>query len=243
MGAAVTRGWLAGCALAVCAVFAACSVPGLDLSTKSCPCSDGYTCVANRCVATGDGAVAASCLGGTPGALLYSDDFDGATIDAGWTTSASWAQLGGELVQSDAADQLAVAYTTHVTTSSYRVTVVIATAGGTGAGIAVRLPIGTRTQYDCVWQPGSPGMLLWQATNNGGQATTLATPVAVDNGGQTTATMEVTAIGSELRCCLDQVPGAVAAVSNPTPNYASGQPGMMTNRMRASFDHFAAYAN
>jgi hypothetical protein len=228
---------------AACVAVAACSVPALDASNKACPCMTGYTCVVDRCLPVGDGGVLPSCLGSEPGTLLYADEFDGASLDPGWTTTTSWAQLGGELVQSDAADQLAVAYTTKVGVASYRVAVAISTAGGTGAGIAVRVPVGLRTQYDCVWQPGSPGTLLWQSTNNGGQASTLGAPVPANDGGQTTATMEVTAIGSELRCCLDEFPGASVSVSNPTPSYPTGQPGVMTNRMRASFDRFAVYTN
>ena len=234
--------------LALALALAACSVPDVDLANKTCPCETGYTCIANHCVSSGgsgDGPMSASCLGTNPGALIYGDNFDGATLDTGWQTTTMWAQSGGKLTQNDVNDQLAFAYTTRVTQSDYRVVVQMSgTTGGLGLGIAVRVMPGTKTQYDCLWEPGTTGALLLQWTNNGGQPTTLKSQVGIPSGGATeTVTMEVGMIGSDLRCCLDNVAGATIEVMNPSPAYPTGQPGLVTDRMIGSFDNFEVYSN
>ena len=234
---------------ALLAFAAACSVPALDLANKQCPCADGYTCddSSNTCVPRGSdsGDAGTSCIGSVPGMQLYSDDFSAATIDSRWVTSAMWSQTGGALVQSDPNDQLAVAYTTAVTTSSYRVVAnLTGTAGGTGLGIAVRVSETGKTQYDCLWEPGTTtGVLILQSTNNGGQGSTITSQVGLPSGGAAaTVTMEMLANGG-LQCCLDGVPGATVEISSPTPSYPTGQPGLVTDRMQASFRDFAVYAN
>jgi hypothetical protein len=202
--------------------------------------------MADHCVKNqgGDGG-SAFCLGSAPGAMLYGDNFDGATLDSGWITTSVWAQTGGQLVQSDPNDQLAFAYTTHISQGNYRVVAQMSgTAGGTGMGIVARNTAGMKTMYNCLWEPGTTGALVVQATNNGGVATTLGSQVGIPSGGATeTVTMELLATGNELRCCLDNIAGAIVSVSNPTPSYATGQPGLVTNRMEARFDNFAVYAN
>jgi hypothetical protein len=224
------------------AALAACSVPDLDLTKKGCPCTSGYVCVANTCQRTTADGGPTSCLGSAPGALLYADTFDATTIDPGWMTSSMWSQSGGQLTQSDVNDQLAVASTSHVTTPSYRVVAQMsATAGGLAMGISVRSVGGGRQQYDCLWEPGATGVLLWQSTNAGGQPSTLMTQIGLPS--SSSVTMEVTAIGTELRCCIDDIAGATLDVSNPSPSYPTGEPGLMTDRMRASFDNFAVYSN
>jgi hypothetical protein len=222
--------------------LAGCSVPDLDLSTKGCPCSSGYVCVANTCQrSTGDGG-ATSCLGSAPGASLYADNFDAPTIDPGWTTTAMWSQGGGQLTQNDPSDQLAFASTSNVTTTSYRVVAqMTAPSGGLAMGIAVRMNPGGKQQYDCLWEPGITAVLLWQSTNAGGQPSTLMTQVGLPS--STSVTMEVTAIGTDLRCCIDNIAGATLDVSDPSPSYTTGEPGLVTDHMRASFDNFAVYAN
>ncbi|HEY1553768.1 MAG TPA: hypothetical protein VGF94_02985 [Kofleriaceae bacterium] len=233
-------------AVAVIALAGACSVPALDVTHKQCPCTTGYVCddATNTCVSALGDAGPSSCLGSEPGALIFSDDFEAATLDASWVTSAGWAQTGGALVQSDANDQLAVAYTTATTTSSYRIVATMSgTAGGTGLGIAVRVSETSREQYDCLWEPGATGVLVLQSTNNGGAGSTITQQVGLPSGAATDSiTMEMLANGG-LQCCLDGVPGATAAISSPTPLYAGGQPGLVTDRMPATFTSVTAFAN
>lgn len=233
------------------ALVAACSVPSVDLSDKACPCVSGYVCdvLAMKCRRAGDAGGSTSCLGSDPGASLYTDGFDAATLDTGWVITSMWAQSSGQLVQSDTNDQLAFAYTTRVTQADYRVIAHgTGTAGGTGMGITVRAASGTKAQYDCLWEPGASagtdGVLLWQVTNNGGAATTLQSKVGVPSGGaDARVTMEASAAGGQLSCCLDGVEGASVQVTNPAPLYQTGQPGLVTDRMRASFDDFGVFAN
>lgn len=220
-----------------------CSVPDVDLTMKSCPCETGYACVANRCERTSgsDGGPIVSCLGSEPTDQIYADNFDAATIDAGWVTSTMWAQTGGELVQSDTNDQLAIAYTTHVTANDYRVIATMtANAGGMAMGISVRQASGKQL-YDCLWEPGGTAALLVQWTNNGGAATTLMSKVGLPT--SPTVTMEFSAFGTQLHCCIDNIGTADVMVSNPSPSYTTGQPGLVTDRMHASFDNFAVYSN
>jgi hypothetical protein len=227
-------------------VVTACSVPDVNLANKLCPCIAGYACVANHCVKNNPGSDAGnpSCLGSDPGTILYTDNFDGAVIDSGWITTTMWAQTGGQLVQSDGNDQLAFAYTTRVSQANYRVVAQMAgTAGGTGMGLVARNTAGMKTMYNCLWEPGTTGALVLESTNNGGVAMTLASQVGIPSGGATeTVTMELLAVGTELRCCLDNIAGAMVSVSNPTPSFSTGQPGVITNRMEAQFDNFAVYA-
>ena len=240
MAAAVIR-------VVLLALVAACSVPSVDLSNKTCPCVPGYVCdvLAMKCRLASDAGGSTSCLGSDPGAPLYTDSFDAATLDSGWLTTTAWAPSAGELVQSDANDQLAFAYTTRVTQSDYRViTHVSGTAGGLGMGIALRVGAGTKAQYDCVWEPGTTGVLLLQATNNGGVATTLDSKVGLPMSDPTAkVTMEASAISGQLRCCIDEIAGASVQVASPSPAYLTGQPGLVTVRMHASYDDFGAFAN
>lgn len=226
----------------------ACSVPSLDLSGKACPCAPSYVCdsFTMTCRLAADAGGSTSCLGSDPGTALYSDQFEGASIDPGWVTTTMWSQGSGVLEQTDVNDQLAFAYTTHVTAADYRVTAQLTgTAGGTGMGVVLRAQLSTKAQYDCVWEAGgTAGALLLQVTNNGGAPTTLASQVVGNSGGAAApVVMEAFAQGGELRCCLDGLSDAKVSATAPAPVYSSGQPGLVTDRMRGTFDDFSVTAN
>ena len=235
---------------ALLVLLAACSVPAVNLDGKQCPCAAGYTCQTstNTCKALVDAkrddtGGSNSCLGSAPGASLYSDSFDGAMTFT--TLSGTWSQSGGQLVQTDTTGGLAVAYTTNSATNVGTYRVVAAMTGmtpGTAMGIAVRITAGMRQQYDCLWEPGTTGTLLWQSVNNGGNATTLGTPtVGVPT--SLAVTMEVLATPTMIKCCIDNLSGAVNTVNNPSPTLSSGVPGLATLDMHAAFDGFDVYAN
>lgn len=233
----------------VVVALAACSVPDLALEGKACPCTSDYTCgVDMRCHSKIDGGTkdgsgsATSCLGSAPGAVLLADSFDGAMTFT--PSGGTWTQSGGALQQTNAASGLAFAYSTNpaVDVSTYRVvSTMTGTSPGTAMGISVRIASGQKTRYDCIWEPGASGTLLWQSVNNGGNATTMGNPVTTTSSLQ--VTMEVLAAGTSLKCCIDNIASASVTVTNPSPSYPSGAPGVVVNDMKASFADFTVYAN
>lgn len=229
-------------ALALIAL-AACSVPDLSLEGKKCPCVSGYSCGGDGlCHAQGDGGVkdvtmTTSCLGSAPGMSLYSGF---ATTFA--TTGGTWTQ-GTNLQQTDAASGLAFAYINNASLAlaTYRIVAhAVGTTPGTAMGISLR--ISGKPQYDCLWEPGTAGTLIWQYVNNGGQAANLANPLTALPT-STEITMEVLATPTMLECCIDNIAAAKQTVTNPTPNYAMGLPGVAVVDMKATFDQFEVFAN
>jgi hypothetical protein len=224
--------------------LAACSVPEVSLEGKKCPCAGAYSCGSdNLCHAKSDGGVKddvlppTSCLGSAPGASLYSG-FASTFLTMGGT----WTQ-GASLQQTDAASGLAFAYINNASldVATYRiVTHVTGTAGGTAMGISLRIT--GKPQYDCLWEPGTAGTLLWQSVNNGGNAANLATPLtALPTSSE--VTMEVLATPTMLVCCIDNIAAAKQTVTNPSPSYPMGLPGVAVVDMKATFDQFEVFAN
>ncbi len=231
---------------------AGCSVPAVSLDGKDCEmgkCAAGYTCntTTNKCLLVIDApqhdAPNASCLGSAPGMSIFSDPFDGALDFT--TVGGTWSQAGGQLSQTDPASGLAFAYTMNAATNVATYRVVSTMTGmtpGTAMGIAIRIIGGNKARYDCLWEPGTTGTLLWQAVNNGGNATTLGTPT-IGLPSSLTVTMEVLATPSYIKCCLDNITGALNTVTGPTPSYTAGVPGVVVDSMHASFDNVDVYAN
>ena len=119
----------------VLACLAACSIPGVTLEGKQCPCADGYTCniATNTCQVTGDAQFGSSCLG-AEGAPLFAVNFDDMlqlTPGAG-----TWTASGGQAQQTDAASAFAFAYATSAVPSDYRVAAMIAPGSG-AAGVTL----------------------------------------------------------------------------------------------------------
>jgi hypothetical protein len=232
-------------ALALVAV-AACSVPDAALEGKACPCASGYACGADmKCHSSQpmpdgkqvDTPATASCLGTAPGAMIASG-FSGFQTDGG-----TWA-TGAQLQQTNAASGLAFAFTTNsaANTANYRVVATMTgTTPGTSMGIAIRITSGMKTQYDCLWDPGTAGTLLLQQVNNGGQPSTLATAPPVTTNLQ--VTMELLATGSSFKCCIDGIAGATVTGSDANNSYASGFPGVVVVDMHATFTAFTVYTN
>lgn len=233
------------------ACAAACSVPAVALDGKDCEngqCAAGYTCnvATNKChlvidAAMGDTAPGTSCLGAQAGNPLYSDNFDTGALN--WTTTPMWAQTGGVLVQSDPNDM--DAYAIAPTAAATRVTAdMTGTAGGMGMGIVVRAQAAQPKQhYECIWEPGTPGVLLLRMTNNGGSpSTTLAQMTFTSIGATTKYTMELSVDAMQnLHCCLDGLSGVTLSARDTTNAYTTGAPGLATLQMHASFDNFAVY--
>ena len=217
--------------------LAACSVPGLQLDGKQCPCGTGYTCntATNTCHPT-DGAVDApppgsSCLG-AEAARLFTLDFN-STLQL-MPGAGTWTATGGQAKQTDPAATLAFAYSTSATPSDYRVAATLIPGSGTGLGVAFRVALGQKTMYYCEWRPGAAQLVLaW--TNNGGNPTEITSVTATGGSATAPVTIHAEAKGTTLSCCLDELPSAKLLNVTDT-HYANGQPGLMTNTATASFD-------
>jgi hypothetical protein len=230
--------------LALIALAAGCSIPPLSLADKSCPCASGYTCSdAGICVPNGssgsDGPASLSCLGTDPQAApLISDPFEGTMLNLA-IGAGTWADTGGQAVQSDAAANLAFAYASSTELAAQRVTVELHPQGsGGGLGIAFRVGLGQKTQYDCVWDPANH-LLRLQQTNNGGQPAPLATQPVPDADPASTPLMEVLAQSSTLTCCLRNVAGSKFTATSTM--YPMGYGGLVTVDQAAAFDNLSIY--
>ena len=218
--------------------LAACSVPDLDVAQKSCPCATGYTCVSNKCIQTAGDGGAGSCLGTVAGTELTSGQF------ASWTNvSGAWGSSGSAFVQTNATDNLALAYTSASgldTRMTYRVVATMTMNGaGMGAGIAVR--VGGNKLYACLWEPGQSSALALDYSSNGNTLTPFTSaPLGNFDPAQMT-TMEFLADGTSLHCCIDGLSAANVSVLGPTPLYAMGFAGLVTNQRAATFQAFTAY--
>ncbi len=237
--------------LLVLVVVVGCSVPDVSLEGKMCPCVTGYSCGSDGFChggsgGSGDGGGTGGCLGTLAGGPLYTADFSGTTVVFA-TDGGMWMQ-GGQLSQS-ATNVLTWAYPTTpgtLDTTNYRVVskMMPVTPGATaaGLGIAVHIANGAKTQYDCMWEPGGTnGALIWQYLNPGGNPTTIGTPVV--GALSSTITMRVLITnGTTYKCCIDEN-SAMNEMSNPSPAYASGLPGVATSNMHAVFQTFYVTQN
>jgi hypothetical protein len=216
--------------------LAACSIPGVTLEGKQCPCADGYTCniATNTCQVTGDAQFGSSCLG-AEGAPLFAVNFDDTlqlTPGAG-----TWSASGGQAQQTDGAAAFAFAYSTSAVPSDYRVAAMVTPASG-AAGVALRATLGGKTMYFCDWRPDT-GTLELGFTNNGGQPGAIMSKTATPSTGPVTIHAE--ARGANLSCCLDEIPDA-KLLTIPDARYANGQPGLSTETGTATFDTFVVSA-
>ena len=215
----------------------ACSVPGVTLEGKQCPCADGYTCniATNTCQVTGDAQFGSSCLG-AEGAPLFAVNFDGDMLPLTQGLG-TWTASGGQAQQTDAAAAFAFAYSTSAVPSDYRVAATVTPASG-AAGIALRTTLGAKTMYFCDWRADTATLELG-FTNNGGQPSAIMSMTATPSTGPVTIHAE--ARGANLACCIDEVPAAKLLMI-PDSRYANGQPGLVTETGTATFDGFVVSA-
>jgi hypothetical protein len=224
----------------VALVLAACSVPGVTLEGKQCPCTDGFTCntATNTCHANDasiDVPPGSSCLG-AEAARLFSVDFNDNTLHL-TPGLGTWTASGGQAQQTDAATAFAFAYSTSAVPSDYRVAATVIPASG-AAGVVFRNALGSKTMYYCDWNAGT-GKLVLGYTNNGGNPTQITSVTATPSSGPVTIHAE--AKGTNLSCCLDEVPAAKLLMV-PDTRYPNGQPGLSTEAGSAAFDDLVVSA-
>jgi hypothetical protein len=243
------------------AAVAACSVPGLELEGKQCPCADGYTCdtATNTCHAMlggdgpnidadGDGPMPdsspGSCIGGTTGALLYGTAFTQGNLQ--WTEPlGDWSVVGGEAHQNDAAIALGYAFPDQTATeTNYRLTAKLRQLSGSGTdavGLLLRAQTTNDGNYACDWQP-STGRFAISVVSTAGAPTELS-GIVVDTAAipgylpTDAQIMDGRANGSMIECCIRGMPTAHLMITDTT--YATGGPGFRTASMSAAYDDLA----
>jgi hypothetical protein len=245
-------------ALVVFAALAggACSVPGLSLEGKQCPCSDGYVCdeLTNRCLATNDGGgiidspAATQCLpspGGETEVYRYTGTFD-------WLHEhTSWTAMAGEIRQTSSSAQNSYTYKTSaelIAAPNIRVisTMRETTAGnGTPAfGIVLRAQLSSqdKSRYTCNWVPKDRQLRI-EVQSGGGSPTLLgAAAVTPATALPASLTMEAAIDGSTLACCIRELPAArLTGIQDPAMVVATGYPGVSTHRMAAAFGSFVVF--
>lgn len=233
------------------ALVTGCSVPGLSLDGKQCPCVEaGYVCdtLTNRCLATDDGGgiidspAATACLPSAAETELYryAGTFDWQHADPSWTG-------GPEITQTSANAQDSYTYKTssdltaaadyHVISSMRQVET---GTGSPGLGIVLRAQLSAqdKSRYVCSWL-GKTRELRIEAMQ-GGAATPLGSAmIAAETPIPTTFTMEASITGSTLACCIREIAGAqIASAPDPAMTVTTGYPGVQTDRMRAAFGSF-----
>lgn len=236
---------------AVTALGAACSVPPVSLDGKDCPCTDGYVCdtLTNRCLLTNDGGTIID----TPAATQCLPNLGAETEVYRYTGTLDWIEQGGtwdgtptEIRQTDQMAS-AYAYRTSVNLNLANVHVLASmreTAQGNGGtpalGIALRTSLDGSSRYRCVYLSGQRQLAI--QLSDGGGDTTIGTPASIPIG--TTVppsfTMEASAIGSSLSCCIREV--EQARVANVTDTARTmGYPGLETVRKAAVFGSFVVF--
>ena len=225
----------------ICAL-AACSVPGVSLEGKQCPCADGYVCdtPTNRCFpSNGDGGIidslaTTSCLGGSTTEIYrYAGTFD--WIDPGGTWTG-----GAEIKQTSAQVNNSYTFKTNAELSAvkdYRVIAAmrpIREGNAPAYGIVLRAQLSTqdKSHYSCSFLPKTKQLLL---ESSGAVIGMVTIP---DASTTMPLTMEARVVGSTLACCLREYPAAkLTGIMNT--DVAAGYPGLETNRMEAAFGSFA----
>ena len=222
--------------------LAACTVAGVSLDGKECPCATGYTCqpATNTCIAD-RGDASASCLPTAPGTLLYAselDDLDGWDVGGG-----TWTAMGGNAMQTDPMAKLAFVYPHGVSAADYRIVSSFAAQdGGDSSALELAARVGDggpNHQYHCNWDAFGGGfqiMYTIDASTNGVIVSTQLDPPADP---RAPVTMELDVRGDALACCLREIPGAT--LTGTDTRFASGRPGLKTYEMTGAYDYFHVF--
>jgi hypothetical protein len=187
-----------------------------------------------------DAMPGATCLGAAGSELLFDDLPD----LIGWTTSGgTWAAVASEAVQSNATTQLAYAFPAGTSSfADYRVTTEVRKILGTGSiQASLRIQPSNDGQYQCAWNPNTGAMAIqWQRTNGnfGGTLTSMTVDTSGIPGYDPLApvTIEMQAVGTQLSCCVREVPAAMLSIADN--RYDSGSPGIKTSAASAAFGTF-----
>jgi hypothetical protein len=231
----------------VLAVTGGCSVPALSLDGKECPCTDGYLCdtLTNRCLRTNDGGTiidtpaATNCTASLANELelyRYTGTYD--WIDRG----GSWSGTATEIRQTDKmANAFSYRSAANLNVTNVRVISSMRETdegnGGTPSlGITLRTTLDGTTRYRCMWTSGTRQLSILR------DDTTLGAPVTIPAGTMlpATFTMEATAIGSTLGCCIRELPTARLSGVIDTA-IANGFAGLEAQRKAVAYGSFVVF--
>jgi hypothetical protein len=243
----------------VAVALAGCRVAALDYEGKDCPCPDGYQCDLDSQTCTREGPsdsgtgpsdgsdgslVSDSCLMTTRSHLIYSSvgfpDFPQA-----WTNAAgNWSKTGAMVTQTNSANSLA--YIAHMVTTlggvaNYRVVATMSYVGSVQAGsvgIGLRVSSGLQpTMYTCTLDPVAGAFDLIVTQNQ--VDTPLQREFVVTSDPLKSYTMEASADGGYITCCVRDIVNAQLAMSNGV--LTSGAVGVVTRDAEGSFTTFYVY--
>jgi hypothetical protein len=232
----------------------ACHYADAPIEGKACPCPDGYSCVANACVAgdvapdaSTDATPTASCIAAPKLTPVYASSTFAeyptgfATISGDWTTTATALHQGNETTA------MAVAYLSTNPGSAgdedYRVVATAAQTAGSDTGafeVSGRISATNKTMYSCSYQPNTGAFQVSKIATNGGDAAALGSVQTTPGDHFGAYTIELQVSGASVECCVRGVAGSHVQVPDAAA-LTTGVPGVRTFLMAASFSQFAVY--
>jgi hypothetical protein len=185
----------------------------------------------------------ADCSEGPPSGALFVDGFDKDPITERWDTAGTgtWDSAASSAAQADVDVPGYASILNSLGTNDYRVGAEM-TRSSTDPDGSMALSLrgsSTNPGYLCSWQPGLAKLSIVAAES---LASTTLDEVLADSSYSPDATFAVQAeaVGDQIRCCVHDVPGATLTVTDPS--IASGEPGVSTNAISATFDSFTVVA-
>ena len=232
----------------------ACHYADAPIEGKACPCPDGYSCVANACVAGDiapdarfDATSTASCIAAPKLTPVYASATFAEYPTGFATISGDWTTTGAALHQGDETAAMAVAYLATNPGSAgdqdYRVVATAAqTAGGdTGAfEVSGRISAINKTMYSCSYQPNTGLFQVSKIATSGGDAAALDSAQTTPGDQLGAYTIELQVTGGTVECCVRGIANSHLMAPDAAP-LATGVPGVRTFLMAASFSELAVY--
>jgi hypothetical protein len=182
--------------------------------------------------------------GGSAGAsLLFADEFDDPKPDWQFGGETGWSLSGGEALQSDSGATYAIRWLPALANlTDYRIEVrARRTAPSLGALQVLFRQTADDTFYYCSFHP-SLGEMFWGKYTSNWDTEELGTAptFAVDYDPNQSFTMTLIADGTQFTCRVEEVPAAVAVMSDLS--YPAGSPGLKTYLMAAAYDYIRVYS-
>lgn len=236
-------------ALPAVALVAACSVPPLSLEGKQCPCTGDYVCddLTNRCLlGNGDGGIidtpaATQCLAplATESELYrYTGMFDWTDTGGTWTGNATEIRQTDEMANGFAYRTAANLNVANVRVISSMRETAQGNGGTPGFGITIRTTLDGAARYRCMWTTATKQLAIQR--EDAGGATPVGTPVTVTGTPPATFTMEVSAAGPVLSCCIREL--ATARITNVMDaTIMKGYPGLEVQRKAMAYSSFVVF--
>jgi hypothetical protein len=183
------------------------------------------------------------CERGGPQKALYAEGFDGADISAEWNTGVAgdWAVDTSAAAQASADGASRMHLVNDLRTTDYSVAAAMTrTSQAADGAMGLSLRGGDAEEgYQCNWQPGTGTLEIRGADT---LASVVLSDAIAEPGYSADATfvMQAEVSGTELSCCVQDVPGATLSATDAVLN--TGTPGVRTSGISANFDSFTVVA-